>query len=106
MCVTLCVMNLRLGDRVTRRTALSLTDRDEADLARLRESPAREHLGLPEGNVSESALLHAVFAAGIRALEDAEEEAGYAELAVIEAATADIDRAVARRRRPERADEP
>ncbi len=74
----------RFDQPVTRRPTLPLTSRDEADLARLRSAgPARTALaGLTslgaDGELTEAMLLHAVFEAGLRAVREAEEAAGYA----------------------------
>lgn len=95
-------------DRVTRKS-LPLSPRDLRDLQTLRGSaPHRAALSdlagaqLDEGS-SEAAVLHAVWAAGMRALIDRVEDEGYVEMA------ADLDRAsrqaAARRRRPTWADE-
>lgn len=95
--------------RVTavRRSSLPLTERDQQDLALLRASePQREALGRLTGepvigaDVSEVALIHAVFAAGLRALREATEEAGYAELAAQQTGELAVRRAESRRRRP------
>jgi hypothetical protein len=64
-----------------RRASLPLSPRDVADLARLRELPIRPELNLPEGEISEAVLLHAIFAAGITAIESMMQERAYAELA-------------------------
>jgi hypothetical protein len=91
MCDTIYDMATRLNQQAERRTPLPLTARDLADLDRLRESgPERQALAnmadsLPAGEVSESLLVHAVFVAGLRAVREAAEELGYAELAVQEA---------------------
>jgi hypothetical protein len=75
-------MNARLNMRVDHRASLPLTPRDVADLARLRETASvRTRLSLPDGDLSEAALLHAVLVAGIQCLQDEAEERGYAELA-------------------------
>jgi hypothetical protein len=108
MCCTMCDMARRLSERVTRRSPLPLTERDEADLARLREpGPARTALAnltsgsLPDSDISEAMLLHAVFVAGLRAVREAAEAAAYDELAA-DYATQDAERrTIARRRRPE-----
>ena len=97
----------RIRASVVRRPSLPLTEQDERDLARLRESALhREALarlsGAPEvtQEVSESALLHAVFEAGLAAVREASEEAGYAQLAVEIENETKSHRAAARRRRP------
>lgn len=105
-------MATRLNEPTERRTPLPLTARDVADLDKLREpGPEREALGaltapLPEGDVSEAFLVHAVFVAGIRAVRDAVEEMGYAELAAQQAASGEAaERRRIARRRPPRHDE-
>lgn len=95
-----------------RRPSLPLTERDERDLALLRASaPRREALSRLTGepvtrpDLSEATLLHAVFEAGLAAVREATEEAGYAELAAQQGAEQAERRAEARRRRPAWADE-
>src|SRR5690348_12282129 len=102
-----CMTVMRFQAGVVRRPSLPLTEQDERDLKRLRESELhREALarlsGTPEVTtaVSESALLHAVFEAGLAAVREASEEAGYAQLAVEMDLEAKHRRADARRRRP------
>ena len=98
---------------MTRRPSLPLTAQDESDLDLIRSSPtyqrALEELGGGEqgeaGSLSEGALLHAVFAAGLDAIRLAAAEAGYAELAVQRVADAAAHRAENRRRRPTWANE-
>src|SRR5580704_10436193 len=110
MCDTMFYMATRLNQPTERRTALPLTARDVADLAKLREpGPEREALAdlaasLPAGDVSESLLVHAVFQVGLRAVREAAEERSYAEAAFEQQLHADADRAAARRRRPSWAD--
>jgi hypothetical protein len=106
-------MATRMKEPVTRRPSLPLTAKDESDLNLIRTSPshqrALEQLGadLPGGAeaLSEAALLHAVFEAGLDAVRMAAAEAGYAELARQQAAEAVANRAENRRRRPQWADE-
>lgn len=104
-------MVTRLNEPTERRTPLPLTARDLADLRKLREpGPEREALSalaaaLPEGDVSEALLVHAVFVAGLRAVREAAEASSYAADAADRQASADADRAAARRRRPSRAGE-
>ncbi len=93
------------------RKSLPLTDRDLDDLARLRESPmlrdalaALAQVRLTE-STSEASLLHTVLVAGLRAVQERAQEAGYAELGD-DYRTEDVQRrAAARRRRPAWADE-
>ncbi|MGL5851516.1 MAG: hypothetical protein ACRCZD_12110 [Phycicoccus sp.] len=105
-------MNIRLRARVTRRPSLPLTEQNDADLALIRTSPAHRRAlaevgGLPDDidAPSESALLHAVFEAGLSAVHQSAAEAGYAELAAQQGPKPTERRAVARRRRPDWADE-
>jgi hypothetical protein len=107
------LMVTRLSERPVRRSTLPLTAHDLADLDRLRNpGPGREALGhltsgdLPQGDLSESALLHAVFEAGLRAIRERVEELGYAEMAASETPEeAEEHRRILRRRRPPWADE-
>jgi hypothetical protein len=104
-------MATRLNEPTERRTPLPLTARDLADLGKLREpGPERRALSalaaaLPEGDVSEALLVHAVFVAGLRAVREAAEASSYEADAADRQARADADRAAARRRRPSWADE-
>lgn len=104
-------MARRLQEPTQDRKALPLTSRDLQDLERLRspgpERAALADLGgtLPEGEVTESVLLHAVFAIGLRAVREAAEAQAYTEAAQDRRAIADEERAIARRRRPAWADE-
>ncbi|MGH7193504.1 MAG: hypothetical protein ACREJM_08225 [Candidatus Saccharimonadales bacterium] len=101
-------MATRFNRPTVRRSPLPLTDDDLADLARLRgDGPERYALdqlapgGLPDGKLTESVLLHAVFEAGLRAVREAAEEQGYAELAAGETpAEAAEHRNIVRRRMP------
>jgi hypothetical protein len=101
-------MATRLNQPTERRTPLALTARDLADLERLREpGPERKALAdlaesLPQGEVSESLLVHAVFVAGLRAVREAAEELGYAQLAAQEAGSGEAAerRLIAGRRPP------
>jgi hypothetical protein len=98
-------MATRLNEPTERRTALPLTARDVADLGKLREpGPERDALSalataLPEGDISEALLVHAVFVVGLRAVQEAAEAASYVADAADRQASADADRAAARRRR-------
>lgn len=90
------------------RKSLPLSERDLEELARLRESPthraAMETLtGQDPTKLSEAGLLRAVMDIGFSALLEQIEISGYAAMA----ADSDRDelRAVARRRRPDWADE-
>jgi hypothetical protein len=101
-------MSYRLHQATERRTPLPLTARDIEDLAKLRApSPEREALSdladVPLADeVSEALLVHAVFTAGLRAIREAAEAHGYAQLAAQEEASGeDADRrAISDRRAP------
>jgi len=99
-------MARRLHEAAEVRKPLPLTNRDLEDLDRLR-APGPERIALAdlsgaqlEGQVTESVLLHAVFAAGMRAVREAAEARAYGEAAVERRAAAEEDRKIARRRRP------
>ena len=112
-------MATRIRDRVVRRPSLPLTEVDEAHLRLLRSSPTHRHAldelvgRLSAGaeselgkDLTESALLHMVFEAGLDAIHARAQEAGYAELARSRSAGDQVEaRAIARRRRPSWADE-
>ncbi len=105
-------MGSRLQATVVRRPSLPITEHDATRLALIKESPElREALNLlidvplPDGPVSESALLHAVFEAGLSATSSVVEEAGYAMIARAIDDGAATRRAEARRRSPSWADE-
>lgn len=93
----------------TTRKSVPLSERDLRDLAVLRAS-ATHRAALSElsgANISDSSsdayVLHAVWQAGLEAVLDSVEEAGYAQMAA-ERDTA-TRKSVARRRRPAWADE-
>jgi hypothetical protein len=99
-------MATRLHEAAEVRKPLPLTNRDLEDLDRLRV-PGPERIALAdlsgaplEGQVTESVLLHAVFAAGIRAVREAAEASAYGEAALDRRASEEEDRQIARRRRP------
>ena len=105
-------MASRLNQRPVRRSSLPLTERDLADLDKLRvPGPGRAALAravpgaLPDGEITESALLHAVFEAGLRAVNETAEELSYAADAAAYEAEDTERRRIARRRRPPWADE-
>src|SRR5258708_33136036 len=82
-------MATRLNEPAKARKSLPLTERDLADLERLRaETPERAALsdlaGVVVEGVTEAALLHMIFTAGMRAIREKAEERAYA--------TADADR--------------
>ena len=92
-----------------RRPSFPLTDEDQSALTLLRAAESQrgalERLTGEPGitaDVSEAALLHAVFKAGLAAVRAATEEEGYAELAAQQVQNDDVPqrRAAARRRRP------
>jgi hypothetical protein len=104
-------MARRMDEAAQDRKPLPLTRRDLEDLDRLREpGPERTALAalsgtLLEGKVTESVLLHAVFAAGLRIVREEAEAGAYAD-AADERRTAEPEaRRIARRRRPTWADE-
>jgi hypothetical protein len=97
----------RLNEPAKARKSLPLTERDLADLERLREqTPEREALselaGVTVADVTEAALLHLIFAAGLRAIRERAEERAYASAAADRLASGEADesRRTARRRRP------
>jgi len=110
----LCMAS-RLQARVTRRSSLPLTEQDDLALTRIRTSEiyaaALRALAAPSGGdipvseLSEAALLHAVFEAGLDAIRLGAQEAGYALLAHERAASAPERRTESRRRPPSWADE-
>jgi len=105
-------MATRLNEPAKARKSLPLTERDLADLQRLRgQTPERDALadlsGVAVESVTEAALLHMIFAAGLRAIREKAEERAYASAAADRLASgeADENRRIARRRRPAWADE-
>jgi hypothetical protein len=117
LCSMTNIMSTRLRGRVVRRPSLPLTERDEMDLALLRRTPicqqALDRLtgqsiedegAIGSAAVSEAALLHAVFQAGLGAIRAAAEDAGYAVMAAEQAEQA-AQHQQSRRRRPSWADE-
>ncbi len=103
----------RLTEPAKTRKSLPLTEKDLADIARLREeTPEREALSEMAGvvvveSVAEAALLRMIFEAGLRAIRDRAEEMAYASAAEdrLPGGEADENRRIARRRRPAWADE-
>jgi hypothetical protein len=102
----------RLNEPAKARKSLPLTERDLADLQRLRgQTPERDALadlsGVAVESVTEAALLHLIFAAGLQAIREKAEEHAYASAAADRLASgeADENRRIARRRRPAWADE-
>ena len=95
---------MTIGSSPIIRKSLPLSSRDVSDLSRLRESDTY-HAAIQEltsftvtDQTSEASFLHAVLEAGILAIEQKAQEAGYAQMAQ------DIDvaarKAFARRRTP------
>ncbi len=79
-------MTTRLNEPAKARKSLPLTERDLADLERLRgQTPERDALsdlsGIAVEDVTEAALLHMIFAAGLRAIREKAEEHAYASAA-------------------------
>lgn len=96
-----------MSDRTVKRPPLPLTERDLADLNKLRGEPpawnalwrlARQEA--PTGEVTESVVIHAIFMVGLRAIKEAAEAASYAADAEGRRAEDAGRRAIARRRRP------
>jgi ectoine hydroxylase-related dioxygenase (phytanoyl-CoA dioxygenase family) len=106
-------MAIRLNQPAKARKSLPLTERDLADLERLRgQTPERDALADLAGvvvveGVTEAALLHMIFTAGLRAIQEKAEELAYASAAADRLASGEADeiRRIARRRRPSWADE-
>lgn len=106
-------MAIRLNQPAKARKSLPLTERDLADLERLRgQTPERDALADLAGvvvveGVTEAALLHMIFTAGLRAIQEKAEELAYASAAADRLAGGEADeiRRIARRRRPSWADE-
>jgi hypothetical protein len=114
-CGTMLGVAIRLQARVTRRSSLPLTEQDDLALARIRTSEtyqaalralgAPADVDVPASALSEAALLHAVFEAGLASIRLGAQEAGYALLADQRAASAPERRAESRRRAPSWSDE-
>jgi hypothetical protein len=106
-------MTARLNQPARARKSLPLTERDLADLERLRaQTPERDALSDLAGvavveGVTEAALLHMIFTAGLRAIREKAEELAYASAAAdrLTSGEAQEIRRTARRRRPAWADE-
>lgn len=105
-------MATRLNEPVKARKSLPLTERDLADLERLRgETPERDALaeltGIEVQSVTEAVFLRMIFVAGLRAIRERAEERAYASAAVDRLASGESaeGRRIARRRRPAWADE-
>ncbi|MDP2012834.1 MAG: hypothetical protein Q8L05_01275 [Actinomycetota bacterium] len=104
----------RTHGRIVRRPSLPLNERDIDDLQALQASEElRQALAelspdhFRSGPVSESALLHAIWATGMSAIREHAEILGYQALAASMTVTEiAANRAAARRRTPYWADEP
>jgi hypothetical protein len=102
------MMMSRLTEPAKTCKSLPLTEKDLAEIERLRaQTPEREALfemaGVAVGeNVAETALLHMIFEAGLRAIRERAEERAYASAAEDHSASGEADEArrTARRRRP------
>jgi hypothetical protein len=98
----------RFTEPAKARKSLPLTEKDLADIARLRqETPEREALSEMVGiivveSVAEAALLRMIFETGLRAIREKAEELAYASAAEDRLASGEADetRQTARRRRP------
>ena len=92
------------------RKSLPLSARDIEDLEKLRSTPGRLHVlaDLSDCQLgpspTEARFLHAIYRAGLRAVEERALEDGYAEIAN-QARDTRMRQAVSRRRRPNWADE-
>ena len=101
-------MTTRITSPVQRRTSLPLTEQNESDISTLLESSvyqrALEELSgrkIVDHEISTSALLHAVFEAGLSAVKKSAEMDGYAQIAEgISRNTFDQQHKQARRRTP------
>jgi hypothetical protein len=105
-------MATRLNQPAKARKSLPLTERDLADLERLRgQTPERDALsalaGVAVEGVTEAALLHMIFTAGLRTIRKKAEELAYASAAADRFTSGEAEeiRRIARRRRPGWADE-
>jgi len=105
-------MATRLNEPAKARKSLPLTERDLADLERLRlQTPERDALsdlaGMVVEGVTEAALLHMIFSAGLRAIREKTEELAYASAAADRHTSGEAEeiRRIVRRRRPAWADE-
>lgn len=85
----MALMARRMSEAIVRRPSLPLTAQDERDLEQVRSDPAyRAALARISpngeqiaGDVGESVLLHALMQVGFAAVQQAAQDAGYAELA-------------------------
>ena len=109
----MCGMATRLREPAVRRPSLPLTQSDLHALDSLRQAPdLLESLNEIAGtdidlrSATESALLQAIFRAGLQSVTETALDRGYRELAMQNRGEGDEPRARARRRRPAWADEP
>ena len=101
-------MTTRITSPVQRRTSLPLTERNESDISTLLESSAYQRAleqlsgtKIIDQEISTSALLHAVFEAGMSAVKASAEMEGYSQIAEgISKANPHQQRKDARRRSP------
>jgi hypothetical protein len=105
-------MATRFSEPTRVRKSLPLTERDLAELDRLRQqTPERAALARLCGanviDVTESSLLHTIFIVGLHVIREQAEEDAYATAAVDRLASGEADetRRTAQRRRPSRTDE-
>ena len=113
MCCTICSTIGCMARALTERKSVTLTADDLTDLGRLRttveEREALNSLIPLSQNVSstssEAQVLHAVLVAGLRAVRDVLEAESYAADAAAVRASDQERRSVARRRRPDWAEE-
>ena len=105
-------MATRLSEPVKARKSLPLTERDLTDLERLRgQTPELDALaelaGMEVQSVTEAALLHMIFAVGLRDIRERTEERAYTTAAADRLASGESaeSRLIARRRRPAWANE-
>lgn len=100
-------MATRFSEPTKARKSLPLTERDLADIDRLRApTPERDVLselaGVRIESVTEAALLHIIFAAGLRVIRETAEQRAYFAAAADRLASGEAGeiRRIARRRRP------
>jgi len=106
-------MATRIQAPVVRRTSLPLTEQNERDLSKIRKSSSYQRAlevlsgrKIVDADVSTSALLHAIFEAGMAVVQKEAEITGYAEIASTQSVSeVKRHRGQSRRRRPSWADE-
>lgn len=110
ICGIICRMETTGRSTTPRRKSLPLTPRDLHDLAVLRRSPVHRAVlaELADTSLSETssdaAVLHAIWEAGVQAVLERVEDAGYAQISADREPAAER-KALARRRRPPWANE-